>query len=121
MSLLCQGKDINAESVGSLDKASRKRCMNALNDRLNLQFPKKVEEFQQVTDYESKSAWLASFMLDPASGGSIAYGDFSRSSEDHTRVRELWLTLDQYSRTEVGLFCPKVPLRPLHVNNFGYI
>ena len=112
-SLLGQNKEITAETVGALDKASRKRCMNALNDRLKLQFPKKSEEFQQVTDYESKSAWLASFILDPESGGSVAYNDTSRSSEDVTRVRELWLTLDQYSRTEVELVSPRVPLRPL--------
>ena len=52
--------------------------------------------FKSLTNDKDKREYLASFMLDPASGGSIK-NTIERSVAEETTTRVLWVTEEQYS------------------------
>ena len=72
--LVAAGKEMSIEAIGDLDHPTRNKAFGALRTHLANCFPEKHKDFLAVTDELKKREWLATFMIDPISGGSIKTG-----------------------------------------------
>jgi hypothetical protein len=72
--IVASGTEMSVEAIGDLDHPTRNKAFGALRTHLKNCFPEKYKEFEVMTDELKKREWLATFMIDPASGGSIKTG-----------------------------------------------
>ena len=86
---------ISAESIGKVLYKDRKNAFSALNVYLKQNHPDKYAEYVELLRDEERRTWMASYILDPKSGGSSAVNVTSRSIE-HARSRTtVWLTIEE--------------------------
>ncbi|CAK0820370.1 unnamed protein product [Prorocentrum cordatum] len=93
--LKAQGLEVTGENLASLPHALRVKAFSSLNTALNTRFQDKAVLFKNLQDDNDKREYLASFMIDPKSGGTMT-NKSSREVIEKTTKKVLWVTLEQY-------------------------
>ena len=90
------GGSMTADSIGGADRALRTRASSALNSTLKTTNPDKYKEFLGLQDDEEKREWLAAFIVDPESGGSVVRNTTARTITRTKRGRQQWMTIAEF-------------------------
>ena len=93
--LKAAGLEVTGENLSTLPHALRVKAFSSLNTALNSRFQDKAVLFKNLQDDNDKREFLASFMIDPKSGGTVT-NRVSREVAEKTIKRILWVTLEQY-------------------------
>ena len=116
------GKDVDAAGIEGLDRKVRVKAFSALSSTLKSKFPSKHSEYVDLSSDEERRSWLANFMLDPATGGSVGKNTVSIESASSQKTKKVWLTLDAYAgplylnnREHATLAVEDCPSRPHHL------
>ena len=91
------GKDpstFEAADVMKLPQKQRNAVYSCLNTTLKAHFPNRFDDYAKM-EWEKKREWLAAFVVDPASGGSVVINTTSREIENTRKGAENWLTQTQ--------------------------
>eukprot|EP00959_Pyramimonas_sp_CCMP1952_P464874 9487327-Pyramimonas_sp.AAC.1 len=87
-----EGQELTAAAVEGAPRAVRQRAFSSLNYVLKSDFPDKWEECRKLTEDDLRREWMSSFVLDPASGGSVAFSRTERTERVENNTIEVWLT-----------------------------
>ena len=94
-----EGASVTAEDISGLPQKQRAAVFSSLNTTLRTHFPDKFDEYIEL-EWDEKREWLASFVVDPKSGGSVVRNTTSRTITKNDNRREVWLTQSQLGGPE---------------------
>ena len=111
--------EISSRAIAALPHDVRNKAVQTLRNTLKTNFPSKHQEYIRMHDERARE-WMANFMLDPVSGGSVAEQITTVSNTERKRKREVWLTEEEV-RTKHGekhykLAMSGMPDRPIENN-----
>jgi hypothetical protein len=89
------GADATPDGIKNAPPDVRTRAFSALNSTLKGLHGAKYADYKAITDAAKKREWMINYILDPASGGSVAENVTERSSEDINAARTQWVTLEE--------------------------
>eukprot|EP00959_Pyramimonas_sp_CCMP1952_P291705 6101440-Pyramimonas_sp.AAC.2 len=69
--IMKESGQVNAQSIAGVERSLRQRAFSSLNSVLKKEFAEKFAEYSKIQEDEDRREWLAAFLVDPKSGGSI--------------------------------------------------
>ena len=88
--------EVTVEKLAQLDHGMRNRAFGALRKSIQATYPERMQEYTRIKDELAKREWLASFCMDPESGGTYtATNKTTVSRVRDAELREVWLTEEE--------------------------
>ena len=94
--ILKDGGEISSQSIAGVERALRQRAFSSLNSVLKKEFSDKFVEYTRMQDDDDRREWLAAFLVDPKSGGSVVRNDTKRTTKTAETGAKAWLTIEEY-------------------------
>ena len=90
------GGDINPDAVATKQFASlRNKASISMRNHLERHNSAKFQEYSALTTSAARQEWLADYLLDPKTGGSVGRNWTERTLNTIDSEREVWLTVDE--------------------------
>ena len=84
------------DGIAGVERKLRMRAFSALNSVLKSTNVEKYVEYSKLKDDVDRRQWLAAFLVDPASGGSIARNTVEREITTAESGKHAWMTIEEF-------------------------